>query len=85
MYGRRIRETTKASTRVAWAGDTILIDKVAFSIEDIRAVSFGLRETARKRLLADLIFVGEDGKDGPGLPSLQLETIVDDMGCTEEG
>ena len=84
-YGRRIRETTKASTRVAWAGDTILIDKVAFSIEDIRAVSFGLRETARKRLLADLMFVGEDGKDGPGLPSLQLETIVDDMGCTEEG
>jgi superfamily II DNA or RNA helicase len=70
---------------VAWAGDTILIDKVAFSIEDIRAVSFGLRETARKRLLADLTFVGEDGKDRQGLPPLQLETIVDDMGCTEEG
>lgn len=62
-----------------------MIDKVAFSIEDIRAVSFGLRETARKRLLADLMFVGEDRKDGPRLPSLQLETIVDDIGCTEEG
>lgn len=84
-YGRRIRETTKAGTRVAWAGDTMLIDKVAFSIEDIRAVSFGLRETARKRLLAALTFVGEDGEDGERLPALRLETIVDDMGCTEEG
>lgn len=84
-YGRRIRESTKASTRVAWAGDTILIDKVAFSIEDIRAVSFGLRETARKRLLAELMFVGENGGEGKGLPPLQLEKIVDDMGCTDEG
>jgi hypothetical protein len=70
MYGRRIRESTKASTRVAWAGETILIDKVAFSIEDIREVSFGLRETARKRLLADLMFVSEDGREGEGLPVL---------------
>jgi superfamily II DNA helicase RecQ len=84
-YGRRIRESTKASTRVAWAGETILIDKVAFSIEDIREVSFGLRETARKRLLADLMFVGEDGREGEGLPVLQLEQIVDDMGCNDEG
>ena len=52
---------------MAWAGDTILIDKVAFSIEDIRAVSFGLQETARKQLLADLIFVSKDGKDRLGL------------------
>ena len=84
-YGRRIRESTKASTRVAWAGDTILIDKVAFSIEDIRAVLFGLRETARKRLLADLLFVSENGGEGEELPPLQLERIVDDMGCTDEG
>ncbi|KAM0713371.1 hypothetical protein Q7P35_000824 [Cladosporium inversicolor] len=84
-YSRRIRESTKASTRVAWAGDTILIDKVAFSIEDIRAVSFRLRETARKRLLADLLFVSENGGEGEELPPLQLERIVDDIGCTDEG
>ena len=84
-YGRRIRESTKASTRVAWARDTILIDKVAFSIEDIRAVSFGLGETARKRLLADLLFVSENSGEGEELPPLQLERIVDDMGCTDEG
>jgi hypothetical protein len=62
-----------------------LIDKVAFSIEDIREVSFGLRETVRKRLLADLIFVSEDGREGEGLPVLQLEQIVDDMGYNDEG
>lgn len=85
-YGRRIRESTKASTRVAWAGDMILIDKVAFSIEDIRAVSFRLRETVHKRLFADLLFVSENGGEGEELPPpLQLERIVDDIGCTDEG
>ena len=58
---------------------------MVFSIEDIRAVLFGLRETARKRLLVDLMFVREDRKDRLGLPSLQLETIVDNIGCIEEG
>ena len=62
-----------------------MIDKVAFSIEDIRAVLFGLRETARKRLLADLLFVSENGGEGEELPPLQLVRIVDDMGCTDEG
>ena len=62
-----------------------MIDKVAFSIEDIRAVSFELRETARKRLLSDLLFVSENGKEGKELPPLQLEKIVDDIGCTDEG
>jgi hypothetical protein len=55
---------------VAWARDTILIDKVAFSIEDIRAISFGLREIARMRLLADLLFVSENGGEGAELPPL---------------
>jgi hypothetical protein len=70
---------------VAWARDTILIDKVAFSIEDIRVVSFELRETARKQLLADLLFISENGEEGKELPLLQLEKIVDDIGCTNEG
>jgi hypothetical protein len=58
---------------------------VAFSIEDIQEVSFGLRETVRKRLLADLMFVSEDGREGEGLLVLQLEQIVDDIGCNDEG
>ena len=62
-----------------------MIDKVAFSIEDIRAVSFELREIARKRLLSDLLFVSEDGEEGKELPLLQLEKIVDDIGCTDKG
>jgi hypothetical protein len=62
-----------------------LTDKVAFSIEDTRVISFELRETARKRLLADLLFVSKNGEEGKELPPLQLEKIVDDTGCTNEG
>lgn len=61
-----------------------MIDKVAFSIEDIRAISFGLRETARKRLLADLLFVSENSREGEELLLLQLERIVDNIGCTDK-
>ena len=47
-----------------------MIDKVAFSIEDIRAISFRLREIVRKRLLAELLFVSENGREGEELPPL---------------
>jgi hypothetical protein len=84
-YGRRIRETTKASTRVAWAGEKILIDKVGFSIEDVRTVVFGLRETARRRLFGELMFVDESGGGEGGVPALEIKSLVDDMSCAEEG
>jgi hypothetical protein len=62
-----------------------LIDKVGFSIEDVRTVVFGLRETARRRLFGELMFVDESGGGEGGVPVLEIKSLVDDISCAKEG
>jgi len=59
-YGMAIRNTTKGPAKVGWQGDTILIGKVQFTVNDVRKVVFGLCETARRRLVRDLLFIEDD-------------------------
>jgi hypothetical protein len=62
-----------------------LIDQIGFSIEDVRTVVFGLRETARRRLFGELMFVDESRGGEGGVPALEIKSLVDDMSRTEEG
>jgi len=57
-YGIKIRYTTKGEARVSWKGERIYIDKISFTIGNIRAVVHGLYETVRERLTNDVLFVG---------------------------
>jgi len=56
-YGMAIRNTTKAPAKVSWQGETILIGKVQFTIDNVQKVVFRLCETARRRLVQDLLFI----------------------------
>jgi superfamily II DNA helicase RecQ len=88
-YGMAIRNTTKAPAKVGWQGDTILIGKVQFTVDDVRKVMFGLCETARRRLVRDLLFIEEEGEDDgeaaidsasegrSKLPQLDVKTLFD--------
>lgn len=84
-YGMAIRNTTKAPAKIGWQGDTILIGKIQFTVEDVRKTIFGLWQTARRRLLRDLLFV-DDGEDEDelsirdrrsGLPSVDVASLFD--------
>jgi superfamily II DNA helicase RecQ len=73
-YGMAIRNTTKAPPRIGWQGDTVSIDKIKFSIEDIRTVVFGLWETARRRLVKELLFVEDEDRE---LPPVDIAKLFD--------
>lgn len=72
-YGLKIRYITKGEARIAWQGERIYIDKISFTIGDIRSVVHGLHETVRERLAKD-IFIIEDERT---LPPVELERAFD--------
>ena len=96
-YGMAIRNTTKAPAKVGWQGDTILIGKVQFTVNDVRKVVFGLCETARRRLVQDLLFIehgDNDEKDATvgsapekvsRLPQLDMTTLFDNEAEDKRG
>jgi hypothetical protein len=60
MYGLKIRYSTKSAGQVGWSGaqqDAIVVRKVAFSMDEIRTVVHGLVDTARRRLVEDLMLI----------------------------
>jgi len=46
---------------------------------------FGLRETARRRLFGELMFVDESRGGEGGAPALEIKSLVDDISRAEEG
>lgn len=58
-YGLKIRMATKASGTVAWEGQNVLLNRIRFSMDDIRTVVHGSYETVNARLRKELLFVTE--------------------------
>ena len=85
-YGLKIRYTSKADARVSWQqGGRISIDKISFTLEDIRTVTHGLNEVARERMMKELL-IGEDGGSKTSMiPKLDLEELFDNAADMSEG
>lgn len=79
-YGMKIRYTTKGEARVTWKGEEICIDKVSFTMEELRSVVHGLSESVRQKLLHNLLLI-EDNKrlehQNTNLPELDLRKLYD--------
>ena len=80
-YGIKIRMTTKADRTVSWEGGSILVNKIKFSMDDIRTVVHGLLETTRRRLKRELLFISNEGE----LPALDLKALSDNAAELSEG
>ncbi|KAL9628824.1 MAG: hypothetical protein Q9204_005638 [Flavoplaca sp. TL-2023a] len=80
-YGLKIRMTTKAGGTVSWNGDKVLVNKIEFSMDDVRTVVHGLNETVRNRL-QDLLFVGDGQAE---LPPLDIKKLCDNHAELSEG
>lgn len=79
-YGMKIRYSTKGEARVTWKGEEVCIDKISFTMEELRSVVHGLNESVRQRLMEDLLCV-EGGREGveerTRLPKLDLAGLYD--------
>jgi superfamily II DNA/RNA helicase len=88
-YGMKIRYTTKAEGRVSWQGERILIDKISFTMDDIRTVVHGLNETVRQRLIRNLLMYPEEDATNTwkpdGLPGFELSQLFDNPAELSEG
>jgi hypothetical protein len=62
-YGIKVRFSTKGEGRVVWKGEEICINKISFSMEELRSVVYGLNKSVRKRLMEDLLYI-EGGREG---------------------
>jgi len=63
-----------------------LIDKVKFSMTELRKAIHRLLETARRRIRVDLMRVGDkDDKGSPRLLKIDLKSIRDTPGVMIEG
>ena len=80
-YGLKIRMTTKAGGTVSWEGSNVLVNKIKFSIDDIRTVVHGLYETARQRLKTKLLLIEGEGE----LPPLDITSLADNAAELAEG
>ena len=83
-YGMKIRFTTKAEGRVCWNGEEILIDKISFTMDNIRTVVHGLEDKARSRLIEELMLIDMERK-GEEIPKLELSELVDNPAELTEG
>ena len=79
-YGMKIRMTTKAGGTVSWEGESILVNKIKFDMDDIRIVVQGLYETVRIRL-NELLYVDRDD----ALPALDFKSLCDNAAELSEG
>lgn len=80
-YGMKIRYTTKGEGRISWQGDRICVDKISFTMDDIRSVVHGLHETMRQRLWKDILMVGEEQT----MPPVDLQRLFDNAAEMAEG
>jgi len=82
-YGMKIRYTTKGEARISWQGERICIDKISFTIGDIRAVVHGLHETAKDTLVKDLLLI--EGDREAEIPKFDLHRLFDNAAEMGEG
>lgn len=80
-YGLKIRMTTKASGTVAWMGQSVLVNRIRFSMDDIRTVVHGLHETVNTRLRRELLFIDSEHP----LPVLDIGQLADNAAELSEG
>ena len=80
-YGLKIRMTTKAGGTVAWLGQNVLVNRIRFSMDDIRTVVHGLFDTVNARLRNDLLFVSDERP----LPVLDIGQLADNAAELSEG
>lgn len=79
-YGLKIRYTTKATGRIGWQGEQLLIDNVSFGLDDVRSVVHGLVETVGSGLTRDLLSMEGGGSHDwkpDGLPTISMERLFD--------
>lgn len=79
-YGLKILMTTKVERTVSWEGGSILVNKIKFSIDDIRTVVQRLYETVHKRV-KEIFYV----KRHNVLPALDLKLLCDNTAELSEG
>jgi hypothetical protein len=72
-YGMKIRYMTKGEARISWQGERICIDKISFTMGEIRSVVHGLHETVRRRLSKDILMIDDERT----LPPVDLEEAFD--------
>ena len=88
-YSMKIRYTTKADGRVSWQSERILIDKISFTMDDIRTIVHGLNDTVRQRLIKDLFMYPEhsatDSWKPNGLLYFELSQLFDNPAELSEG
>ncbi|GAB7357820.1 hypothetical protein MBLNU459_g1089t1 [Dothideomycetes sp. NU459] len=82
-YGMKIRYNTKGRARTAWVEDRITIDKISFTMDDIRTVVHGLNKSVREILMDELLLLPSDGS--PALPELDLAALYDNEAEMGEG
>ena len=90
MYGLKIRYTTNANGQIGWTGaksDIIMLPKVAFSMDQIRTVVYGLLATTRKRLVEDLMFMVPGVSDwrAEDIPGFDMASVFDNHSVMDEG
>lgn len=82
-YGMRIRFTEKAAARVTWMNrcQEVCIDRVSFSMGDLRDAMHGLQERCQDRLVKQVMFLQREEE----LPILRLERLFDNPSDLTEG
>jgi hypothetical protein len=68
MYGMRVRYTTNAAGQVGWQDNTIIVRKIRFSMDQIRAAVHGMVQESRRRLIEELFVMSQPDPDGIGHP-----------------
>lgn len=80
-YSIKIRYSTKGEARVTQKGEEIYINKISFTIEELRSVVYRLNELVRQRLIEDLLYIkGEREVEGKAkLPKLDLKGLYNNL------
>ena len=80
-YGLKIRMTTKAGGTIAWMGQNVLVNRIRFSMDDVRSVVHGLHDTVQARFGNGLLFVNDEHP----LPMLDMGQLADNAAELSEG
>jgi len=79
----KIRYMTKGEAGISWQGERICIDKISFTMGDIRSVIHGLHAMAERRLSKDILMI-EDDKTTV-IPKVNLDRLFDNAAEMTEG
>lgn len=75
-FGMKIRFTTKSVARIQWKDrDMVCVDKISFTMGDLRSLVHGLYESTREKLMDDLLLLVPE--QAPYLPELDIDLLFD--------